>query len=325
MRPTIFAAVVLSIIAVAARRDDRGDSPQEKEIVRPATTSPTAPSVSERLEADIKNLIAGFEGTVGVHVKRLDGSVEVAIRADEVFPTASIVKVPILMKLLDRVEKKELSWSDELKFEKSRTYADHDFVARFADGQKISLAELILLMESFSDNTASLWCQELAGGGEAINAWLASKGFKDTRVNSRTPGRDDAKKAYGWGQMTPREMSNLFIAIRERRAVSPGADAYADRALGRTFWIDEAVSSIPPDVHVISKQGAVNASRSEVLLVSAPSGPFALTVVTKDQKDQSWEPKNAGFRLLRAVTAACWKHLEPTRPYAAPIDGPSWP
>ncbi len=262
---------------------------------------------------------------MGVYVRRLDEKEEVAIRADETFPTASLVKVPILLKLLDRVDEGEVSWTEPLIFTKERLYSGEDLLGRFAEGQEASVPELIFLMESKSDNSASLWCQELAGGGAAINAWLDAKGWKTTRVNSRTPGREKERETWGWGQTTPREMAEFLVALRERRAVCPGADAYADRALGRSFRVDEALSSIPPSVHVISKQGAVNASRSEVLLVSAPSGPFVLCVITKEQKDQSWEPTNAGYRLLRKITALAWARFEPGVPFPAALDGPVWP
>ena len=55
---------------------------------------------------------------------------------------------------------------------------------------KITLAKLVDLMIRYSDNTASLWCQELAGTGTVINDWLQSHGYEKTRVNSRTPGRE---------------------------------------------------------------------------------------------------------------------------------------
>ena len=116
-----------------------------------------------------------------------------------------------------------------------------------------------------------------------------------------------------------------MVMVIGRRAVSPGADAYADRALGRTYWVDEAVSSTPTDLQVISKQGAVNASRSEVLLVAAPSGPFVVCVITKEQKNQSWDAKNPGFRLLRVITDLAWKHFEPKRANAPALDGARWP
>ncbi len=277
------------------------------------------------LRADVEEAIRGFEGIVGVYARRLGETEDVAIRADEAFPTASLVKVPILLGLLDRVEKREVSWTEPLTFTKERVYPGEDLLGRFAEGEPVTVPELVFLMASMSDNSASLWCQELAGGGASINAWLDGRGWKVTRVNSRTPGREKERDAWGWGQTTPREMAELLVAIRERRAVSCGADAYADRVLGRSFRVDEALSSIPPSVHVLSKQGAVNASRSEVLLVSAPSGPFVLCVITKEQKDTSWTPANAGYRLLRKITALAWARFEPGLPYPPALDGPAWP
>ncbi len=296
-----------------------------------ATAPSAALTAAERrtsaalFQADVEEEIRGFEGVVGVYVRRLGEPGEVAIRADETFPTASLVKIPILLKLLDRVEKREVSWTEPLTYTKLRLYPGEDLLGRFEEGETVSVPELIFLMESKSDNSASLWCQELAGGGASINGWLDAKGWKTTRVNSRTPGREKEQETWGWGQTTPREMAEFLVAIRERRVVCPGADAYADRALGRTFWVDESLSSIPPSVHVILKNGAVNASRSEVLLVSAPSGPFVLCVITKEQKDQSWESANAGFRLLRKITALAWARFEPEYPFPPALDGPAWP
>ncbi len=318
----------IALLAVLPLVAGCGGSLREDDVAHDgvhASTPRTFGTPDSDLRVALERLTADFRGTVGIYVRRLPDGPEVAIRADEVFPTASLVKVPILLKLLERVDAKEVSWTDHIAFEKSRIYPGEDLLARFADGQKVTVPELIFLMLSKSDNTASLWCQELAGGGVAINDWLDRKGFPKTRVNSKTPGREADRTAFGWGQTTPREMAGLFLSIRSRTAVSPGADMYADRALGRSYWADEALSAVPPDVHVISKQGAVNASRSEVLLVSAPSGPIVISIITKGQADQSWGAANEGFRLLRAVTAAVWRSFEPGRPYPAPIDGPTWP
>ena len=80
----------------------------------------------------------------------------------------------------------------------------------------------------------------------------------------------------------------------------------------------EALASVPPTVATMSKQGAVNASRSEVVLVHAPHGDYVFCVITKNQQDQSWGDDNAGFVLLRDVSRILWQHFEPTAPYAAP-------
>ena len=279
----------------------------------------------QALERDLRALTADFAGDVGLYVSSLDGTCEVALRADEVFPTASLIKVPIALGLLQRVESGQFDWKASVPYDPKYGRGGDDLVAKLTPGAKVEPNKLLFLMESLSDNTASVWCEDLAGGGAAINAWMEAHGYRVTRVNSRVAGRESDYKQYGWGQTTPREMAEMLVAIRERRAVSPAADEHLDRMLGRAYWDGEALSSVPSDVHVISKQGAVNASRSEVLLVSAPHGSYVLCVITKNQVDQSWDDSNAGFRLLRAASAIVWQHMEPERPYAAALAGPRWP
>lgn len=60
----------------------------------------------------------------------------------------------------------------------------------------------------------------LVGGG-TINRWLHDHGFDSTRANSRVPGREGARAAYGWGQTTPREMAALLVMIRADRRSRP--------------------------------------------------------------------------------------------------------
>ena len=166
-----------------------------------------------------------------------------------------------------------------------------------------------------SDNTAALWLQGLAGTGTVINQWLEGHGFVHTRVNSRTPGRHDDWVHYGWGQTTPREMTELFTLIRSGRAVSPAASEQMYRALTRIYWNGDALSVLPPWVQAASKQGMVDGTRGETVLVNAPSGDYVFSIITKDQADSSWTPNNAGDVLIRRVSALLWKHFEPRHPF----------
>ncbi len=265
--------------------------------------------------------VAAFDGEVGVYVRHLQSGAELAIDADKLFPTASLIKVPILGALFEKIERGEVGYHDKLTYTKDRLYEGEDLLGSFADGQTITLDKLAFLMITTSDNTASLWCQELAGTGAAVNAWLEAQGFVATRVNSRTPGREEARARFGWGQTTPEEMAELLVRVRDRALVSEAASEEMARALGRIYWDGEALASIPPDVATMSKQGAVNSSRSEVVLVHAPRGDFVFCVITSNQRDQSWGDDNQGFVLLRDVAAMLWRHFEPDRPYAPPPDG----
>jgi beta-lactamase class A len=175
------------------------------------------------LQRQLEGLTAGFRGEVGIHVRHLGTGATASLRADERFPTASMIKVPLLVALYDRVARGELRLEDELVFHDSLRYAEYDLTAKLRDGERMQLGELAFLMAALSDNTASLWIQALVGGGAAVNEWLAAHGFEHTRVNSRTPGRRPDWERYGWGQTTPREIAELLVMIREGRARHGGA------------------------------------------------------------------------------------------------------
>jgi len=87
------------------------------------------------------------------------------------------------------------------------------------------------------------------------------------------------------------------------------------RCMARIHQDREALAMLPPTVHTFSKQGAVDRSRSEVVLVCAPHGDYVFCVITKEQQDESWGRDNEGYVLLRDVSAMLWRHFEPEAPY----------
>ncbi|HWJ29721.1 MAG TPA: serine hydrolase, partial [Flavisolibacter sp.] len=124
--------------------------------------------------------------------------------------------------------------------------------------------------------------------------------------NSRTPGREAARKEFGWGQTTPREMATLMEMISKGQIISKERSAQMLRLLGRNFWDEEAVSQIPSDVFVASKNGAVDESRSEVMFVNGRGARYVICICTKNNKDQSWEPTNEAWVLTRKVSKLIW-------------------
>jgi len=273
----------------------------------------------KKLNKKIQEAINGFNGDIGIFVKNLRTGKTVAINADTVFPTASIVKVPILIGVMDKLNKKELNYDQELLYRDSLLYSDYDVLGSFRDTVKILLKKVIMLMLTTSDNTASLWLQSLAGKGTRINEILDSFGLKDTRVNSRTPGRENNRTVYGWGQTTPAEMGRIFEMIYKNGIISAEACERMMRCLGRNYWDeDEAISEIPPYIEVFSKNGCVNAVRSEVLLVNAPGNPYIFCIFTKNNKDSSWAHTNEAWTMARKVSSLLWHHFEPKDKWIKP-------
>jgi beta-lactamase class A len=284
-----------------------------------ARGTPASPRPDPDLQRQLEALAKEVRGVVGIYVRNLRTGQTAAVRADEAFPTASMIKVPILIGTFDAVEKGKLRFDQPLVYTDSLLYEGHDLIGALEDSATVPLAKLALLMITTSDNTASLWLQGLVGGA-AINEWLGAHGFDSTRVNSRVPSREDARSRYGWGQTTPREIAELLVAIREEKAVSPAASQEMYRHLTRIYWNAEALSQLPPWVQAASKQGAVDQSKSEVVLVNAPSGDYVFSVITKEQEDQRWVDDNEGYELIRKVSALLWKTFEPEHPWR-PAEG----
>jgi beta-lactamase class A len=265
----------------------------------------------KKLTRLLEQATAGFHGTAGVYVYDTRKNRVAEVRADTLFPTASTIKLTILATLFAEIDSGRFSYHQPLLYRASQAYGGSGIMQYFKDSTKTNLSVAVTLMISRSDNTAALWCQSLAGGGTAVNAWLASHGFQYTRLNSRTPGREAAFREYGWGQTTPREMATLLLDICTAKVSSPAASERMYRDLTHCYWDGDALSQIPPFIQTASKSGAVDASRSEVVLVDAPRGDYVFAVYTKDNKDQSWTRDNEAEGLIRKISALLWHYFEP--------------
>lgn len=265
----------------------------------------------KKLQTGLEEILGDFKGTAGVYVCHLKKGREAGVNADTLFPTASIVKVPILIGLFDKIEQGELTYRQPLIYRDSLSYGGSGLMQFFRDSSQTELSQLAALMITYSDNTTSLWSQALAGGGNSINKVMEEYGFDHTRVNSRTPGREQSWEKYGWGQTTPREMATLLTKIRRSEIISPAASEEMYRLMTNIYYDDYALSQIPPYVQTASKQGMVNASRSELVMVNAPGGDYVFYIATKDNEDQRWEYGNESWELARRVSAYLWNYFEP--------------
>jgi len=260
-----------------------------------------AQNINKKLQKNVQTLVNDYKGDIGIFIKSLKTGKVVQINADTVFPTASIVKVPILIGIINKIKLGELSYHQEFAYNDSMLYAGVDILGSFKNGEKIELSKLIMLMLSMSDNTASLWLQKLAGTGTAVNDLMGKNGFVSTYVNSKTAGRENDRTQYGWGQTTPKEMAVIFEKLYKGEIINDSLSKKMIRLLGRNYWDEEALSEIPTTIFAASKSGAVDASRSEILLVMAKE-PYILSVFTKNITDQSWNTSNEAWVLFRKLS-----------------------
>ena len=267
--------------------------------------------VDRKLQTQIETLVAGFHGTVGIFVQDLKTGRIAELNADTLFPTASVVKIPIMIGIMNRIRLGELTFHQPITYVDTINYdPGEDVLASFKPNEKILLSKLLLLSLSLSDNNASLLLQGLAGGGTRINGVLDSLGYTVTRVNSRTPGRQALREVYGWGVTSPREISKIMLQIEEGRLFNVDLSERMLRTLGREYWDEEAMSSIPPNVFVATKSGAVDQTRNEVLYVNAPH-PYLFSIFTKNNTDTTWQKSNEAWVLTRKLSSMLFEYYNP--------------
>ncbi len=275
-----------------------------------------------KLQKIIEDATAGFNGVIGVYVENLKTGKFAAVNADTIFPTASMIKIPIMIGTFSQILNGKLKYDEVLTYKDSLKY-DDGLVGSFRDSTKIPVSELIYLMESVSDNTASLWLQGLVKG-QRINQLMDSLGMQNTRVNSRTPSRSAFQKTYGWGQTTPKEMANLMKMLRKGKIFTGDASYRMYKTLGNQYWDGEGLSQIPENVKTAYKSGAVDRSKSEVMLVHAPHGDYVFCMITKNQTDIQWNKNNEGYRAARSISSALWRYFEPKSKWKLPDGYEKW-
>jgi beta-lactamase class A len=295
------------------------------------------------LRKQLETIAGGFHGKIGVSLHHLKTDDRLEIRGDEKFPTGSTIKVALLCVAMEKVEKGELSYYQKFSLTADDVNAGTGFVRNYQIGKQLTLKELLHLMITASDNTATRMVLRAIGSDAAINGWLNKNGLKSTRLNVPFPVSDavwndqaarrkvlEQYNLWGMGVSTPGEMRLLMEMIADGRAGTVDACDEMHRILNHQYFDDGIAGQIPPSVVVASKSGVEKHSRSDIAIVHAPSGTYVLTIYTKEAQDPRITRDNEQDTAIRSIARAVWRHYQPESKWAPPAGagkfstGPDW-
>jgi beta-lactamase class A len=263
-----------------------------------------------RLHRVLDSLADAHHGVVGYTVHDLDTGERLERRGDETFPTASLIKVPILVTLYDLVEQGQLSLDDPLTLLKIDKVPGAGTLQFLHDDAVVTVHDAAWLMATQSDNTAT----NLLLDRVAIRrVWdkMEKLGLPHTKVHSKVFLRlssvaMDSSAKYGLGVTTPNEMARLFELLSNGKAVSPKADsAMLDILAHNTDY--QLLQRHVEGLEVPHKTGATDEVRTECALFPLQSRVVAC-VLTKGNADQRWildsEPQVTMANMGRAIVEA---------------------
>ncbi|MCB0114634.1 MAG: serine hydrolase [Caldilineaceae bacterium] len=230
----------------------------------------------QRLNDEIRREVDAFPGVAGVALRDFEGKLEFTVNGDELFPTASTIKIHVLAQLLTRAEAGEIDLAQRVTLPSELTFGSG--VLAYLEGPlDLSLLDVAILMIIASDNTATNICIDYAGI-EDTNALLHSLGLTDTRLRRKMMDHIAAVREQE-NVSTPAELVQMWALLHQGKP-SPWVAQKSLEILKKPKlgFLDRA---LPADIEFASKPGWVEAARCDTALVYLPRRPYALAVMTK--------------------------------------------
>ena len=270
------------------------------------------------LRGTIEDIIRPYEGTVGVSLQNLATGETLSIRGEEKFPSASLIKVSVLVALLDEVRRGTIRLDDPITMIARDRVGGSGTLKHLHSGLGLTVEDAARLMIVISDNTATNLILDKVPM-RAVWAKMDSLGLPATRIHSKTFNRStsvamDSSVRYGLGVTTPDETVRLFALLHQGRAVSAEMDSLALEILGDNEDWNKIVRWLPAGARAAHKSGDVDQSRNDCGILYGPDAPVAVCVMTRENRDTSYATDNPANLLIARIGAEVYRHFNPSAP-----------
>ncbi len=313
VRKMLFSMLLASVAGCS-----RATAAQATPSAKPPVPAPIRADTAS-LRRVLDSIADAHHGVVGYSVIDLDNNVTMSRRGDETFPTASLIKVAVLVTVYDLVAKGDLSLDDQLTVLKIDQVPGSGIAQHLHAGTILTVHDAAWLMITISDNTTT---NLLLDRIIIRRVWdkMEALGLKHTKIHSKSFRRNssvamDSSVKYGLGVTTPTEMARLFELIARGKAVSAKADSEMLYILERN-GMDLMLQRFAGGARAAHKDGATDQVRTECSLWYLRNKIVAC-VLTKENKDTRWIVDNEGnltlARMGEAIVKA-WGGVPPPPP-----------
>lgn len=237
----------------------------------------------EKLRGELVQRVNRFAGVAGISILDLTSGQEIVINGDEVFPTASSIKIHILTQLILRAEQGELDLAARIQLDPNEIVFGSGILAHLDGPVEMTVLDIAILMIIVSDNTATNICLRLAGLAET-NAMLNSLGLVQTRVRRKMQDHLAAVQEQE-NVSTPNELVRMMALLREGKP-TPATAAKVLEIL-RKPKNSTLTNALPENVVIANKPGYVDGARCDVGIVELARRPYIVAIMSKYAMDDA--------------------------------------
>lgn len=258
---------------------------------------------------------ATFSGRFGLAAQAVEADTPILFQAEEIFPTASVIKLAVVAEYLAQVEAGHLSPAELITLDAADKVGGAGVLLDLQPGLTLTLQDLAMLTITLSDNTASNLLIKTVGGLDPVNARLASLGMPQT-----TLGRLFIFDSPADNTGSPADFLTFLLALARGQMVSPAASrqllammqrqqytSYIPRYL--PFHPFAAEYGLPQAVTVANKVGMLPGVVNDAALLTTPTNRYALVIFSRDCADYRPDPDNEGALLVARLAKMVYDYF----------------
>ena len=265
-----------------------------------------------RLDETIYEMCARFNGRIGLAATNLQTNEAVAYLADEIFPTASTIKLAVLLTLMQQVEDGEYSLDDPLMLRRADHVAGSGLLQHLSPGLTMPIRDWAFLMMNVSDNLATNVLIDHVGL-DAVNEWLDAHDYPEVRLHRKINFNLLKTDQKLLGTSTPAALTRMITAVYQQTHVSPAACTEMMRMMNKVgadrvgrYLPFEPYGSEVPDAEMLrlaGKTGSLAGMRAQTAVIyrgqPAENRGFALTVMNEGNPEpERWQPDAPGVLII---------------------------
>ncbi len=257
--------------------------------------------MSSRFFDQVDALARKSAGTVGVYAERLDTGEQLSYNADQIFPSASVVKLPVLFELFRQIRDKQISLDERIELRDENKVIGSGVLKELHAGLLLTLQDLAIMMMSISDNTAANIVMDRVGI-KNVNRTMSEVGLSATRVTGKIL-IDQTHKTdteTGKGELSPTSAIDLVCLLKhiERREYLGAENSERLLSILRRVQTDSVIArGLPreqlhppggePKIAIAHKTGTLYSKgvRANAGLVYLPDFTYAIALLSKGFPD----------------------------------------
>lgn len=230
-----------------------------------------------------------FSGDLGVWACNIEDQHEQFFNEDDVFTSASIIKIPIVVTLFKLAQYNEVDLNSYVNIE--NRVPGNGVLKDLSDKVKITLFDLAVLSITISDNTAANMLIDIIGI-ETINSSMSSFGYNQIILKNKF---FDVKENNEFSTITPKQTGQLINSVLKREILNDHYSNQLIEILKRQQYKQNLNRYLPYSSCLIaSKSGSYIGVRNEVGILWSNESNFVFAILTKNCKDEKYLLDNEG-------------------------------